>query len=65
MAAVGNGPGGEAPGQTRVHTSNNPEEVRAFLHGGASASGLSVSRWDTVDEEVVKRAETLSRCFAL
>ncbi|BDA41002.1 probable ubiquitin carboxyl-terminal hydrolase 42 at N-terminal half [Coccomyxa sp. Obi] len=61
VAAVGNGPGGGAPGQTRVHTSNNPEEVRAFLHGGAGASGLNVSRWDSVDEEVVKRAEALSR----
>lgn len=63
VAAVGNGPGRGAPEQTRVHTSSNPEEVRAFLHGGAGASGLNVSRWDTVDEEVVKRAEALSRYF--
>ena len=61
VAAVGNGPGSGASGQTRVHTSNNPEEVQAFLHGGAGASGLTVSRWDTVDEEVVKHAEALSR----
>lgn len=61
VAAVGNGPGMGAPVQTRVHTSSNPEEVRAFLHGGAGGSAMSVSRWDTVDEEVVKRAEALSR----
>ncbi|KAK9916917.1 hypothetical protein WJX75_008782 [Coccomyxa subellipsoidea] len=57
VAAVGNGPGKGAA----VHTSTDPAEVRAFLQGSAGASGLNVSKWDTADEELVKRAEVFSR----
>jgi hypothetical protein len=61
VAAVGNGPGKGAA----VHTSTDPAEVRAFLQGSAGASGLNVSKWDTADEELVKRAEVFSRCVTL
>ena len=61
VAAVGNGPGKGAATGRPVHTSSDPADVRAFLHGSAGASGLNVSKWDTADEELVKRAEVFSR----
>lgn len=65
VAAVGNGPGkaaaAAAAGGMPLQTSSDPADVCAFLHGGGGPSSLNVARWDTVDEEVVKRADAFAR----
>jgi hypothetical protein len=60
---------GKSKERLRCDPTSDPEAVRNFLHGdrapdGATQYGVSMARWDTVDEETVKRADDLTRCAA-
>lgn len=60
----------ETVGKGKVSATRDPEAVRAFLHGARPGdargkSGAGLERWDVVDEEIVKRADKLTRCAAI